>query len=128
MTTTTDEEMTTESGLELPAEESFADAVQRVVRRVDIILLLFPAAVLLVIGLFPSEIRRQLAFSYADPSVLAAFTSNFTHANSVHLLRNLTAYLVVVPTAYLLSVLADRRQLFYTVFVVVFVTFPFVLS
>jgi len=128
MTTTTDEGVTTESRVESPAEESFADAVQRAVRGVDIMLLLFPAAVLLAIGLFPSEVRRQLAFSYADPSVLTALTSNFTHANGVHLFQNLTAYLVVVPTAYLLSVLADRRQLFYTVFVVVFVTFPFVLS
>lgn len=126
--TTADQKVTTENRPDVPVEESFADAVRRVARRVDIVILLFPAALLLAVGLLPSEVRQQLAFSYADPSALTALTSNFTHANPVHLLRNLTAYLVVVPTAYLLSVLAGRRQLFYTVFVVILVTFPFVLS
>jgi len=113
---------------ETPAAESFADAVRRAVRTRDIVAILFPAAVLLGIGLLPPATREQLAFSVANPDVLTALTSNFTHANSTHLLRNLTGYLLVILTAYLLSALADRRQLFYTVFVVVFAAFPFILS
>ena len=111
-----------------PPDEPFADAIGRVVRPVDIVVLLFPAALFLGVGLLPPELRQQLAFSYNDPDVLTALTANFAHADTVHLLRNLTAYLVVVPTVYLLSALAGRKQLFYTVFVVVFAVFPFVLS
>lgn len=128
MTTTVNEETNAAHESGAPVEESFADAVRRVVQPVDIVALLFPAALFLGVGLLPSELRQQLAFSYNDPDVLTALTANFAHADAVHLLRNLTAYLVIVPTVYLLSVLAGRKQLFYTVFVVVFGVFPFVLS
>ena len=128
MATTTDNEVSTANGAETPAKESFSDAIRRVVRPRDIIAILFPAALFLGVGVLPPAMREQLAFSTADPDVLTALTSNFAHADSTHLFRNLTAYLFVVPTAYLLSVLADRRQLFYTVFVVVFTVFPIVLS
>lgn len=128
MAATVDSEVGSGNGRETPAEESFADAVQRVVRRRDIVAVLFPAALLLGVGLLPPAMREELAFSVGDPDVLTALTANFVHADSAHLFRNLTAYLIVVPTAYLLSALADRRQLFYTVFVVVFTVFPFVLS
>ena len=123
-----DEEVDTTQGSGAPAEESFADAVRRVVQPTDIVALLFPAALFLGVGLLPPELRQQLAFSYNDPDVLTALTANFAHADAVHLLRNLTVYLIVVPTVYLLSALAGRKQLFYTVFVVVFAVFPFVLS
>ena len=128
MSTTMESNAGSANGCETPADESFADAVRRTVRPRDIVALLFPAAVFLGVGLFPPTMREQLAFSTADPDVLTALTSNFAHANSTHLLRNLAAYLFVVPTVYLLSVLADRRQLFYIFFIVVFTTFPFVLS
>ena len=125
MAATTDNEVSTANGSETRAKESFSDAIRRVVRPRDVIAILFPAALFLGVGVLPPAMREQLAFSTADPDVL---TSNFAHADSTHLFRNLTAYLFVVPTAYLLSVLADRRQLFYTVFVVVFTVFPVVLS
>ena len=125
---TVDEGTNTAHESAAPGEESFADAVRRVVQPVDIVVLLFPAALFLGVGLLSADLRQQLAFSYNDPSVLTALTANFAHADAVHLLRNLTAYFVVVPTVYLLSALAGRKQLFYTVFVVVFAVFPFVLS
>jgi len=128
MSTTVESDVGSTNSRETSAEESFADAVRRAVRPHDIVAILFPAAVLLGIGLLPPAMREQLAFSTTDPEVLTALTSNFAHADSTHLLRNLTAYLLVVPTAYLLSALADRRPLFYTVFIVVFAAFPFVLS
>ncbi|AZQ16083.1 rhomboid family intramembrane serine protease [Halorubrum sp. PV6] len=128
MTTAADEGVNTTHGSVASTEESFSDAVRRVVQPIDIVAFLLPAALFLGVGLLPPELRQQLAFSYNDPDVLTALTANFAHADAVHLLRNLTAYLVVVPTVYLLSALAGRRQLFYTVFVVVFAVFPFVLS
>ena len=128
MATTTDNEVSTANGPETPAKESFSEAVRRVVRPRDVIAILFPAALFLGVGVLPPAMREQLAFSTADPELLTALTSNFAHADSTHLFRNLTAYLFVIPTVYLLSVLADRRQLFYTVFVVVFTVFPVVLS
>ena len=110
------------------SDEPFGDAVRRVVQPLDVVIVLLPAVLFVGIGLLPWEIREQLAFSYTDPDFVAAFAANFVHADTVHLLRNVAAYLLVVPTAYVLSALAGRRQLFYTVFVVVFVAFPFVLS
>ncbi|PAU79997.1 hypothetical protein CK500_15935 [Halorubrum salipaludis] len=128
MAATTDNEVSTANGSETRAKESFSDAIRRVVRPRDVIAILFPAALFLGVGVLPPAMREQLAFSTADPELLTALTSNFAHADSTHLFRNLTAYLFVIPTVYLLSVLADRRQLFYTVFVVVFTVFPVVLS
>ena len=128
MAATTDNEVSTANGSETRAKESFSDAIRRVVRPRDVIAILFPAALFLGVGVLPPAMREQLAFSTADPDVLTALTSNFAHADSTHLFRNLTAYLFVIPTVYLLSVLADRRQLFYTIFVVVFTVFPVVLS
>jgi hypothetical protein len=128
MATTVDDGPATTVSTGPTAEESFADAVRRVVRPIDVVAILLPAAVFLGAGLLPSALREQLAFSYADPDALTALTANFVHADGGHLFRNLTAYLVVVSTAYVLSALAGRRQLFYTVFAVVFIAFPFVLS
>ena len=128
MATTVDTESTPTADREAHTAESFGDAVRRVVRLPDAVILLFPAAVFLGVGIFPPGVRQQLAFSYGDPDVLTAFTSHFAHADAAHLLRNLAGYLIIVPTVYLLSVLAGRRQLFYTVFVVILAAFPFVLS
>lgn len=128
MATTVDTESTQTADREAHTLESFAGALRQGVRLPDVVILLFPAAVFLGVGIFPPGVRQQLAFSYGDPDVLTAFTSHFAHADGAHLLRNPVGYLIVVPTVYLLSALAGRRQLFYTVFVVILAAFPFVLS
>ena len=121
MTTTVDERRSSADRSRLPSDEPFVDAVRRGVRPLDVAILLLPAVMLLGVGLLPWELRKQLAFSYTEPTLLTAFTAHFVHADSIHLFRNVAGYLLVVPTVYVLSILADRRQLFYIVFVVVLV-------
>lgn len=109
-------------------EEPFGDALRRVIASHDIAILLLPVVGFVGVTLLPWELREQLAFSYTEPELLAAFAAHFVHTDAGHLFQNLAAYVLVVSTTYLLSALAGRRQLFYTVFVVVFLLFPFVLS
>ena len=128
MTTPVDETRCSLGHPKVEFTEPFGDAVRRSVRPLDVVVLLLPAVILLGVGGLPWELREQLAFAYAEPTLLTAFTAHFVHADSIHLLQNLAAYLLVAPTVYVLSTLAGRRQLFYIVFVVVFAVFPFVLS
>lgn len=125
---TVDDSRSPVSRSETTPDEPFGSAVRRVVQPLDVVIVLLPAVLFLGIGLLPWEIRGQLAFSYTEPELFAAFAANFVHADSIHLFQNIVAYLLVVPTAYVLSALAGRRQLFYTIFVVVLSLFPFVLS
>lgn len=128
MTTKIGDQATKTESPKVPSEEAFVDALRRVVVPLDIVALLFPAILFVAVGTLPLALREQLAFSYTDPDMVTALTASYVHANSSHMFRNLTAYLVVVPTAFLISVLADRKQLFYTLFILVFAVFPFVLS
>ena len=128
MTTAVDETSSSLGQPKVGFTEPFGDALRRSVRPLDVAILLLPAVVLVGVGVLPWELQEQMAFSYTEPTLLTAFTAHFVHANSVHLFQNLAAYLLVVPTVYVLSTLAGRRQLFYIVFVVVLFVFPFVLS
>ena len=128
MTAATDDRSSPTARSETVTDEPFGAALRRSVRPLDVACVLLPAAVFVGLWLLPWELREQLAFSYTEPDLLTAFAANFVHAGGEHLFRNLATYLLVVPTVYALSALAGRRQLFYTVFVVVFVSFPFVLS
>ncbi|MFB6140226.1 MAG: hypothetical protein ABEJ26_07300 [Halosimplex sp.] len=90
-------------------------------------LLAVPIVLVAVFGL-PVSLRRSLAFEYTDPTPLTAFTSSYVHLGSAHLLANVVGYLLVVPTAYLLSVASGHRTRFFVTFVTFLVAFPPVLS
>ena len=97
-------------------------------RPVDALVLVSVPLVLVGVFTLPLEARQALAFSYADPSLVTAYTANFVHLDAWHLLSNLAGYALVVPVVYLLSVLGGTRSRFYVVFTVFLVVFPFVLS
>jgi hypothetical protein len=120
------ESTTTEPGA--PTDEPFASLLRRSVRPVDLLALLVVPAVLVAGALLPAETRLELAFSYTDPTLPTAFKSAFVHVGPDHLLFNLATYAFVVPTVYLLSVLAGDRDRFYVAFVSFLVVFPVVLS
>lgn len=110
---------------ELP---TFATVVGRVVRPSELVALAVVPAVLAGAYLLPVETKRALAFAYADPTATTAYAAHFVHLDVEHLLANLLGYALVVPTTYLLAVLAGRRRLFWTMFVTVALAGPFVLS
>ncbi|AUX08757.1 hypothetical protein AArcSl_1122 [Halalkaliarchaeum desulfuricum] len=106
----------------------FSTALWTLVRpRELVVLAVFPV---LIAGTFllPEETKRALTFAYTDPTVITAYVSHFVHLRSDHLLANMLGYALVVPTTYLLSVLASRRRLFWTMFATVWLAGPFVLS
>ena len=94
----------------------------------DLAVLLAVPVVLAAAALLPPDARLALAFSYTDPTLRTAFGANFLHVSPDHLLSNLATYALLAPTVYLLSVLSDRRDRFYVVFVSFLVVFPAVLS
>ena len=104
---------------------SFFDELRSAGRLRDLLMILAVPVVLLGVFSLSLEARQALAFSYTDPDIRTAFAANFVHLDVRHLGVNLAAYLLVVPTAYLLSVLSGRRDRFW--FVCAFVTFLFVL-
>jgi hypothetical protein len=98
------------------------------IRGFDLVALAVVPAVLVAIFVLPSSVRERFVFESAAPTVRTAYLSHFVHRQQVHLLGNVTVYLVVAPVTYLLCVLAGRRLLFRAMFVTLLTVFPFALS
>ncbi|MFB6205365.1 MAG: hypothetical protein ABEJ05_02400 [Haloglomus sp.] len=91
------------------------------------LLAVVPVVLLVLFGL-PTATKRALALEYTSPTLLTAFASHFVHFSLRHLLTNVVGGALVVPTAYLLSVLSGRRRQFLAVFACFVLAFPFALS
>jgi hypothetical protein len=106
------------------------DAVERArrARTGDLSVLLVVPFVLVAAFALPIEARRAYAFSYTEPTVVTAFTAHYVHLTPAHLAGNLVGFVLLASVAYRLSVVADRRRLFFTSFVTFLLAFPFVLS
>jgi membrane associated rhomboid family serine protease len=109
------------------SRELVAEIGQRA-RLVDIVLILLVPYVLVALHTLPAETRLAFAFDLRNPTLVTAYTSSFLHFDWSHLLGNLVAYLLIVPVAYLLSVLSNRRRHFLAVFGAVLGVCPFVIS
>lgn len=105
----------------------FVGEFRRRVGKRDVVFLLVPAVLLGVYAL-PEPVRRGLVFSYTEPTVTTAFTSHFVHLGTEHLLVNLASYVLLAPTAYVISAFAGRREPFLKAFVLLHLIAPFVLS
>lgn len=98
------------------------------VRLVDVACILAVPAVILVVFSMPLAVREEYVFSYTEPTAVTAFTAAYVHLEATHLLTNLGVYALVVPAAYLLSVLGGNRRRFIVAFVTFVAVFPAVLS
>lgn len=106
----------------------FRTALAEGVRPSDVLLLaLVPMALLWVFSL-PESTRRSLAFAYADPTLLTAFTAHYVHLQFEHLLANLVGYGLLAGVGYLVATASRQRRLFVTSFVTFCLAFPFALS
>jgi hypothetical protein len=76
----------------------------------------------------PAGTKSSLALSYDDPTVVSVYASHFVHFDLTHLLGNIVGYVLVVPTAYVLSLAAGRRRQFFVVFVAFIIGLPVALS
>lgn len=97
--------------------------------------ILADAIPMLVIGLalvsvyhLPTSVKTTLVFSYADPTLLTAFTAHFVHMSPAHLLGNLAGMVVLYVVSYGLFRAAGQRTVFLASVVTIVVVFPFVLS
>ena len=115
-------------GTSEPAVESFGAAVVRQFRPIDVMAVASVPVVLVAVYLFRPNPGPELVFSYTEPTVRTALTANFVHVGAGHLLSNLVSYTLAIGTVYVLSVLAGRRDVFYTAFVAILIAFPLVLS
>ena len=111
-----------------PGYAAFAEELSARARAVDLLALAVPPAVLVAVFALPEATRRSLAFAYADPTVLSAFTAHYVHLGADHLLGNLAGYGLLAGVGYTLAVLSGRRRLFFTAFVTYLGAFPFALS
>jgi hypothetical protein len=110
-------------------DESLWRMLRRTVRVRDCLALAaVPAVVVAVFYWVSEEVRRQLAFEYADPSPVTAFTAHYVHFGTEHLAANVLGFVLLAGAAYLLAVLAGRRRLFGAATVTYLGAFPFVLS
>lgn len=85
---------------------------------------------LVLVGVFtlPAEVREAYVLDYAAPTLVAMYASHFVHLTAEHLVANLAGYLLVVSTAYVLSLLGDRRRTFRVAFPSFLLALPFGLS
>jgi hypothetical protein len=93
----------------------------------DLVVLFGLPGVLLWVFNLPLSMREAYVFDYASPTPLTAFVSSFVHLDSAHLVLNLVGYALVVPIAYLLSVLSGHRTRFLVAFASMLLAFPLVL-
>jgi hypothetical protein len=94
----------------------------------DFLLLLSVPVILVVAASLPLPVRRSLVFEYGTPTVRTAVLSAFVHLGPTHLAVNLVGYVLVVPLAYLLSVVNGQRRRFRVSFVSILLVCPALLS
>jgi len=94
----------------------------------DVVTIALIPLILVLVSLVPEATRDGFVFNTGAPELVAAYTTHFVHAEPTHLLGNIIIYLVVASLAYVLAVIADRRQLFLLSFGALVVLFPFALS
>lgn len=111
-----------------PALPGLLEEASRHVRPVDVLVLAVVPGVLASLLLVPAGVRRDLALSYVEPTLLSAFASHFVHLHAGHLATNLAVYAMVVPITLLLCALAGRRREFYVAFATFLLGFPLLLS
>ena len=111
-----------------PAESGLLAEALGLVRPLDVLLLAVVPVVLLSVFSLPTSVRRDLALSYVDPTLVSAFASHFVHLGAAHLAANLVVYALVVPVTFLLCALAGRRREFYVAFVTFLLALPLLLS
>ncbi|WP_254838234.1 hypothetical protein [Natronomonas marina] len=84
--------------------------------------------VLIAVFTLPAGVRESYALEYTDPTLVTMYASHFVHLNVQHLAANLAGYAFLVPTAYLLCLLGDRRRTFRVAFPAFLLALPFGLS
>lgn len=91
---------------------------------------LLAAVPLVLVAVFSTSpgVRDGLVLDYGEPTLLTMYTSHFVHQSAGHLLANLAGYALIVPTAYLCFLLADRRRLFRVSFLSFLIALPVGLS
>lgn len=94
----------------------FTAEVRECTRASDVALIFAVPAVLTAAYLLPESIRADLVLDYAEPSLIAAWSSAYVHRSFGHFANNLGAYFVAVVPIYLLLALADERRLFRAAF------------
>ncbi|WP_327053899.1 hypothetical protein [Halomicrococcus gelatinilyticus] len=91
---------------------------------VDLLAVAAVAVVLVLVMETRAPFRTSLVLDYADPALHALYTTHFVHGSTAHLRGNLTAYLVVVPLTYLVSLEAGRHREFRRGFLAVLFVVP----
>lgn len=74
----------------------------------------------------PPAVVEQFVFRFNDPSVLAAWTSAFLHADMAHLWSNILGYVLAIAPTYVLYLEIGRRRSFWATVVVLVIATPFV--
>lgn len=118
---------TPEAHKPLSARE-FLTEVRTHVGLIDLLVLLAVPLFLFAAQGLPASAREELALTYGRPTPVTMVTAHFVHASWGHFLSNVSAYGIVTLTAYVLSVLTDRRRQFFVVFVLILAVVPIGLS
>lgn len=117
-----------ESGRTVQHRQAFLTEVYERGAPIDLLVLAFVPLTFIAAFALPASAKQGLMFVYTNPTLLAAFANHFVHLSVTHLLGNLIGYGLVVPTAYLLSVVSGQRRQFFIVFATFLLALPFALS
>lgn len=110
------------------SNERFFRTLRRRLHPVDALVVVVIPLVLGVVYRMPAKTRRALAFEYADPSLVTAFTAHFVHLGPNHLLLNVITYVAAVSVALLFAAINGTRRRFYAAFLLFLLVFPVALS
>lgn len=98
------------------------------VRASDALAIVSVPVLLTAVFLAVGEPDRSLVLTVSEPTATSLVTAHFVHRSLAHLLDNLAAYALVVPTTYALALLSGTRREFVVAFVGLLVAAPPALS
>jgi hypothetical protein len=112
----------------MSTDDGVRTRLREAVHAVDLLAVLLVPAVLVFVFTLSTSTRESLALFTDAPTAVSMYAAHFVHLDSGHLSGNLAIYGLVVPTAYLLAALGNRRRAFVVPFIAVLLSFPFALS
>lgn len=83
---------------------------------INLVLVFSVPVVLAAAASLSRSVRQSLVFDYGAPTVRTAVLPTFVHLGSTHLTVNIVGYALVVPLAYLLSVVNGQHRRFRVAF------------
>lgn len=96
---------------------------RRILAEIGVILVV-PVVLLAIHQAFPQSTTDELYFQFYEPTVTSLWTGAMTHLSWLHVTSNITAYILLCSTLYLIFLQWEKRRAFWLLFAAILVLTP----